>query len=307
MEKKTNGKGIFLLILTAVVWGFAFVAQSVGAEHVNTLVYNGVRFTLGCLSLIPVILLFERNATDKKRMKTTIIAGLVCGVVLFSASTLQQYGIELYTKAGFSDSSGRAGFLTALYMVIVPLIGLFMKKRPSVETWMGVAFAVCGLFLISFTNGFSVSFEDLVVIGCAFLFAIHIVVIDKFGDQMYSLRFAMTQFAVSAILSGIFVLVGVSAGMMEMNTLADLKAGLIPILYGGFLSVGVAYTCQILGQKNAEPAFASIILSTESMFSIIGGALILGETMTARGYVGCGLIFAGVILTQVKIFKRKKA
>jgi len=307
IQKKTNGKGIAFLVITAVVWGFAFVAQSVGSEHVNTLVFNGIRFALGGLSLIPVILLFEKNAKDSKMLKTTWIAGIVCGVVLFTASTLQQYGIELYNKAGFPDSSGRAGFLTALYMVLVPIIGLFLKKRPSAETWFGIAFALAGLFLISFTNGFSVSFEDLVVIACALLFAIHIVVIDRFGENMYSLRFAMTQFMVSAVLSGLFALVGTASGMMEPNTWADIKAAALPILYGGFMSVGIAYTFQILGQKNAEPAFASIILSTESMFSVIGGAIILGETMTVRGYVGCALIFAGIILTQVKIFGRKKA
>ncbi len=306
MEKKTNGKGIAFLIITAVVWGFAFVAQSVGSEYVNSFVFNGIRFALGGLSLIPVIFVFEKGANDKKMLKTTVIAGLVCGVVLFSASTLQQYGIELYNKAGFPDSSGRAGFLTALYMVIVPLIGLFMKKRPSVETWFGIAFAVAGLFLISFTNGFSVSFEDLVIIGCALLFAVHIVVIDRFGEAMYSLRFAMTQFLVCAVLSGLFALVGTASGMMEANTMSDIQAALPAILYGGFMSVGIAYTFQILGQKNAEPAFASIILSTESMFSVIGGAIILGETMTARGYIGCALIFAGIILTQVKIFGRRK-
>ena len=307
MEKKTTGKGIAFLIITAVVWGLAFVAQSVGSEHVNTFVFNGIRFALGGCSLIPVILLFEKNAKDSKMMKTTVIAGLVCGVVLFSASSLQQYGIELYNKAGFPDSSGRAGFLTALYMVIVPIIGLFLRKRPSAETWVGIAFAVAGLFLISFTNGFSISFEDLVIIACALLFAVHIVVIDRFGDSMYSLRFAMTQFLVSAVLSGVFALVGTATGALEAATLEGIKAAAIPILYGGFMSVGIAYTCQILGQKNAEPAFASIILSTESMFSVIGGALILGETMTVRGYLGCALIFAGIILTQVKIFKRKKA
>lgn len=306
MEKKTNGKGIVFLVITAVVWGFAFVAQSVGSEYVNSFVFNGIRFTMGGLSLIPVILVFEKGACDRKMMKTTIVAGLVCGVVLFSASTLQQYGIELYNKAGFPDSSGRAGFLTALYMVIVPLIGLFLKKRPSAETWFGVAFAVAGLFLISFTNGFSVSFEDLVIIGCALLFAVHIIVIDRFGDAMYSLRFAMTQFLVCAVLSGLFAFVGTTSGMMEGNTMADIKAALPAILYGGFMSVGIAYTFQILGQKNAEPAFASIILSTESMFSVIGGAIILGETMTVRGYIGCAMIFTGIILTQVKIFGRKK-
>ena len=152
-----------------------------------------------------------------------------------------------------------------------------------------------GLFLISFTSGFSVSFEDLVVIGCAFLFAVHIIVIDRFGDNMYSLRFAMTQFVVCSLLSAVFAGIGTASGAMEANTLADIKAALV-----------VAYTCQILGQKNAEPTFASIVLSTESMFSAIGGALILNERMTLRGYIGCALIFAGIILTQVKIFKRGK-
>jgi len=208
------------------------------------------------------------------------------------------------TASGFPDSSGRAGFLTALYMVIVPIIGIFQKKRPSAETWCGVALAVFGLFLISFSGGFSVSFEDLVVIACALLFAVHIVVIDRFGDNMYSLRFAMIQFWVSAVLSGVFLFAGAALGSLELNTFADIRAAGLPILYGGIMSVGVAYTCQILGQKNAEPTFASIILSTESMFSAIGGALILHERMTVRGYIGCGLIFAGIILTQVKLKRR---
>lgn len=306
MERKTNAKGIVFLVITAVVWGFAFVAQRVGSDHVNTLTFNAIRFALGAVSLIPVILLFEKGAGDPKIMKTTLLAGLVCGVVLFSASTLQQYGIELYNKAGFQDASGRAGFLTALYMVIVPIIGLFFKKRPSAETWCGVVLAVGGLFLISFSGGFTISFEDIVVIGCALLFAVHIVVIDRFGDNMYSLRFAMTQFAVCSLLSAAFAGIGIASGAMEANTFADIRAALVPILYGGFMSVGVAYTCQILGQKNAEPTFASIILSTESMFSAIGGALILHERMTLRGYIGCALIFAGIILTQVRIGKRAK-
>lgn len=306
MNRKTNAKGVVFLAVTAIVWGFAFVAQSVGADHVNTFVFNAIRFALGALSLIPVILLFEKGANDRGKMKTTTAAGLVCGVLLFSASTLQQYGIELYAAAGFSDGSGRAGFLTALYMAIVPLLGLFFKKRPSAETWCGVALAATGLFLISFSGGFSIRFEDAVVIGCAFLFAVHIIVIDRFGDAMYSLRFAMLQFAVCALLSGIFAAAGTATGALEATTFEDVRAALLPILYGGFMSVGVAYTCQILGQKNAEPTFASIILSTESMFSAIGGALILHERMTLRGYCGCALIFAGIILTQVRLFPQKK-
>ncbi|MBE6615424.1 MAG: DMT family transporter [Ruminococcaceae bacterium] len=304
MEKKTSLKGIIFLVVTAVVWGFAFVAQTAGSEYVGTFLFNGIRFLLGAASLIPVIALFERGADDRKMMKTTLLAGLVCGVVMFSASSLQQYGVELYNKAGYPDGSGRAGFLTALYMVIVPLIGLFMKKRPGIFTWGGIVLATVGLFLISVSEGFTISPEDLVVILCAVLFAVHIVVIDRFGDAMYSIRFSMIQFIVCGLLSFAGWGITIAAGARP-ETFADIRAALLPILYGGLMSVGVAYTCQVLGQKNAEPAFASIILSMESMFSVIGGALILGERMTMRGYLGCGLIFAGVLLTQVKWKKAK--
>lgn len=299
MEKKTSLKGIIFLVVTAVVWGFAFVAQTAGSEYVGTFLFNGIRFLLGAASLIPVIALFEKGAEDPAMCRTTLVAGLVCGVVMFSASTLQQYGVELYNKAGYPDGSGRAGFLTALYMVIVPLIGLFMKKRPGIFTWGGIVLATMGLFFISVSEGFAISVEDLVVILCAVLFAVHIVVIDRFGDGMYSIRFSMIQFVVCGLLSFAGWGISIAAGAAP-ESFADIRAALLPILYGGLMSVGVAYTCQVLGQKHAEPAFASIILSTESMFSAIGGALILGERMTARGYIGCTLIFAGILLTQVK-------
>jgi len=304
MKKETNVKGIVFLVITAVVWGFAFVAQTVSSDHISSFLYNAIRFTLGTLSLIPVICLFEKNADDPAIRKTTLLAGIVCGAVLFSASSLQQLGIALFNAAGYSDSSGRAGFLTALYMVIVPIIGLFMKKCPGIFTWFGVLFAAVGLFFISVSENFTISTEDLVVIGCAVLFAVHIIVIDKFGDRMYSLRFAMIQFAVCALLSAVFQIGGQVLGLIEANTLADVRMSLIPILYGGLMSVGVAYTCQILGQKNTEPALASVILSTEAMFSAIGGALILQERMTTRGYLGCALIFIGILLTQIRFPKK---
>lgn len=303
--KQTNLRGIVFLVVTAVVWGFAFVAQTSGSDHVGTFLFNGIRFLLGSASLFPVIALFEKGATDPHRTKITLIAGAVCGVLLFAASTLQQYGIELYNRAGYPDSSGRAGFLTALYMVIVPLIGLLQKKHPSLTTWGGVLLAAVGLFFVSVSESFTISPEDLVVIACAVLFALHIIVIDQFGDEIYSLHFAQMQFAVCGVLSFAGWGITIGTGMATMETFADVQAALLPILYGGFMSVGVAYTCQILGQKNAEPAFASVILSMESMFSVIGGALILHERMTTRGYIGCILIFCGVMLTQVK-WKKKK-
>ena len=305
-EKKTNLRGIVFLVVTAVVWGFAFVAQTTGSDHVGTFLFNGIRFLLGSASLFPVIALFEKGADDPRRVKITLVAGAVCGVLLFAASTLQQYGIELYNRAGYPDGSGRAGFLTALYMVIVPLIGLFQNKRPGFFTWLGILLAAVGLFFVSVSESFSISPEDLVVLACAVLFAVHIIVIDQFGDQIYSLHFAQMQFVVCGVLSFAGWGITIATGQATMESFADVQAALLPILYGGFMSVGVAYTCQILGQKNADPAMASVILSMESMFSVIGGALILHERMTARGYLGCALIFAGVLLTQIRLGKKKK-
>ncbi len=305
-EKKTNLRGIVFLVVTAVVWGFAFVAQTTGSDHVGTFLFNGIRFLLGSASLFPVIALFEKGADDPRRVKITLVAGAVCGVLLFAASTLQQYGIELYNRAGYPDGSGRAGFLTALYMVIVPLIGLFQKKRPGLFTWLGILLAAVGLFFVSVSESFSISPEDLVVLACAVLFAVHIIVIDQFGDQIYSLHFAQMQFVVCGVLSFASWGITIATGQATMESFADVQAALLPILYGGFMSVGVAYTCQILGQKNADPAMASVLLSMESMFSVIGGALILHERMTARGYVGCALIFAGVLLTQIRLGKKKE-
>ncbi|MDY3941107.1 MAG: DMT family transporter [Eubacteriales bacterium] len=309
-QKKTTGLGIFFLLLTAVVWGFAFVAQTVGSDHVGAFLFNGIRFALGGISLLPVIALFEKKnpdpASHKQLMRTTVTAGIVCGILLCSASTLQQYGIELFQRAGFPDSSGRAGFLTALYMVLVPLFNLFTGKKAGLFTWIGVGFAAIGLFLVSVSSAFTISPEDLVVLGCAVLFAAHILVIDRFGDGLYSLRFSMIQFFVCAVVSFIAWGISIVTGLHTAESFSDLKAALVPILYGGFMSVGVAYTCQVLGQKRADPAVASVLLSMESMFSVIGGALILHERMTARGYIGCVLIFLGVLCTQVK-FRHKPA
>lgn len=308
-EKKTTGIGIVFLIITAVVWGFAFVAQTVGSDHVGTFLFNGIRFALGGLSLLPVIALFEKRSADpqvhKKTMQTTVVAGIVCGILLCSASTLQQYGIELFQRAGFPDSSGRAGFLTALYMVLVPLMNLAFGKKAGLFTWIGVALAAVGLFLVSVSETFTIAPEDLIVLACAALFAAHILVIDRFGDALYSLRFSMIQFLVCAVISLAAWGITTAAGLHRMETLSDLQSAIVPLLYGGFMSVGVAYTCQVLGQKRADPAVASVILSMESMFSVIGGALILHERMTLRGYIGCALISAGVLCTQVK--QKKKA
>ncbi len=283
-------KSTILLFLTAIIWGFAFVAQRVGAEYVGAFTFNGIRFLLGTISLVPVILVFEKEKFDKDKFKNTLISGVLAGVVLFIASTLQQFGVEI------TGSAGKAGFLTGLYIVLVPLIRFIMGKKTSVLTFFGAVFAVVGLFFLCMTgNEISFGIGDIVLIIGAFFWAGHILVVDKFVNNVSPLKFSMTQFFVCGFLSLVFAL------FTEDIELSAIQSAGIPILYGGFMSVGVAYTCQILGQKEADPTFASIVFSTESVFSAIGGAVILHEIMSGRGYLGCVLIFIGIILSQLDI------
>ena len=283
-------KSTILLFLTAIIWGFAFVAQRVGAEFVGAFTFNGIRFLLGTISLIPVILIFEKEKFNKEKFKKTLFSGLLAGIVLFIASTLQQFGVEI------TGSAGKAGFLTGLYIVLVPLIRFVMGKKTSILTFFGAVFAVVGLFFLCMT-GDEISFGigDVVLIIGAFFWAGHILVVDKFVNDVSPLKFSMTQFFVCGFLSIIFAL------FTEEIEFSAIQSAGIPILYGGLMSVGVAYTCQILGQKDADPTFASIVFSTESVFSAIGGAIILHEIMSGRGYLGCVLIFIGIILSQLDI------
>lgn len=298
---KKQYRSLLLLLLTAMIWGFAFVAQLIGANQIDTFTFNGIRFTLGAMSLIPVILLFEKIDKNKKVLKTTIFSGAAAGLILFCASTLQQFGVML------TGSAGKAGFLTGLYTVIVPIIGLFLKQKTSLNTWFGAVLAVIGLYFVSFSNGFeAVGTGDLVLIIGAVMWAFHIIVIDRFSSKIYPIRFAMTQFFVCGLLSA------ACAFIFEDISLTNILAAKFPILYAGIMSVGVAYTCQILGQKNADPTAASIILSTESIFSALGEALVLGIILTGwdympltlKNYIGCAIIFCGIIISQLK-FKRK--
>lgn len=296
---KTKAKSTFLLFLTAIIWGFAFVAQRVGAEFVGAFTFNGIRFLLGSLSLIPVITIFEREKFDKSKFVKTLIPSIIAGVILFIASTLQQLGVE------WTGSAGKAGFLTGLYIVLVPVIRFFMGKKTSILTFFGAMFALVGLFFLCMT-GDEMSFGkgDIVLIIGAFFWAAHILVVDKYVNNISPLKFSMMQFFVCGFLSIIFAL------STETIELSAIKGAGIPILYGGLMSVGVAYTCQILGQKDADPTFASIVFSTESVFSAVGGAIILNEIMSGRGYLGCILIFIGIILSQLnfdsitKFFKK---
>ncbi|MEG1743437.1 MAG: DMT family transporter [Clostridia bacterium] len=289
---KTKIKANIYLWLTAIIWGLAFVAQRIGGDHISAFAYNGIRFFIGAITLIPVFLIFEKNKGDAKKQKLTLITGVVCGIILFLASSLQQLGIV-------TTGAGKAGFLTGLYTVIVPIIGFFIGRKTTIFTWIGVICAAFGLYLLSFQGSFSITSGDIMLISCAFLFAFQMTIIDKYIPNINPLRFSFWQFITTAVLSSIVSLI------FETVSFNDIKLAAWPILYGGFLSVGVAYTLQILGQRDSDPTYAAIVFSTESVFAAIGGMLFLGELMPVQGYIGGALIFAGIIISQFK--KRSKS
>lgn len=286
---KIRLKSVIMLFTAAIVWGFAFSAQvMVDTEVLGNFSFNCVRFILGSASLIPVILLFEREKFDKDKMKRTVFAALVAGTVLFIASALQQYGISI------NHNAGKAGFITGLYTVLVPIIGfLVLRNKTGLNTWIAAIVAVLGLFLLSAGDGFDeINMGDVVVFIGAFFWAGHILVIDKFVDGVSPIKFAHLQFLVCGLWN---LLV---AAFCENITWAGISMTAVPILYTGLMSTGVAYTCQILGQKGTNPNLSAIILSTECVFSAVGGAIVLNESLSAKGYVGCVLMFLGIIISQ---------
>lgn len=274
-----------LLLLTAFIWGAAFVAQSVGGEAVGCFTFNGVRSLIGALVLLPVIWLMD--AKKKEDQKTLITGGICCGVMLCIASNFQQFGISFTTV-------GKAGFITAMYILIVPILGLFMKKKPGLQVWLGVVLAVMGLYLLCMTSeSFSLSKGDFLVLICAGFFSLHILIIDYFSPKVDGVRMSCIQFLVCGILSMVM------AFIFETPEFSAILSGWLPILYAGVLSCGVAYTLQIVGQKNMDPTVASLILSLESVFSVLAGWLILNQTLSLRELSGCVLMFLAIILAQL--------
>ncbi|WP_261830605.1 DMT family transporter [Inconstantimicrobium mannanitabidum] len=293
MNNKRLGANM-LLLLTAAIWGFAFVAQRVVTGAIGAFTFNGIRFGLGSLSLIPLIIYFEKKKkstcndkqTNEVNYKKRILPGILIGTILYAGSALQQVGI-IYTTAG------KASFITGLYMVLVPIIGLFLGHKIGKSSWIGVGLAVIGLYLLSVNGDFSIGYGDLLEVIGAVFWAIHILSIDYFSDKIEPLKLSCIQFATCSVLSLITALI------FEQITIIGISNAIVPILYGGLLSVGVAYTLQVVAQKNAKPSHAAIILSMESVFGAIGGAIILGETMSTKGYIGCILILAGILLSQI--------
>lgn len=292
-----------LLILTAFIWGVAFVAQSEGGDAVGPYTFNCIRSLIGSAVLLPVIAILDKMKLTKRRPSTgkernTLLAGgISCGVILCIASNLQQMGLY------YGTSAGKAGFLTACYILLVPVLGLFLKKKCSLNIWIGVAVTLAGLYLLCMDDSFSIRFSDILLLLCALVFAVHILVIDHFSPLVDGVRMSCIQFFTAGVLSMIpmfFMDMKHSlSGIGEWAPALTTADSWIPILYAGILSCGVAYTLQIVGQQGVNPTVASLLLSLESVFSVIAGWVILGEKMGGRELLGCALIFTAVILAQL--------
>lgn len=290
-----------ILFLTACIWGLGFIAQSVGMDYVEPFTFTAARNSLAFLVLIPYIMIADKRAqkndtrvinnepfikriTDSKQL---IIGGICCGVCLFAASSLQQFGVK-YTTVG------KAGFITAMYMVLVPIFGIFLHKKAGLKVWAAVALAAFGMYLLCITKGeFRLQFGDSLVFACAVGFTFHILTIDHFSPKTDGVKLSCIQFFVC------FILASVCAFLFETPNLQAIFAAGVPILYAGVFSSGVAYTLQIIGQKGMNPTVASLILSLESVVSVLAGWLILGQTLSTREICGCILAFAAIILVQL--------
>lgn len=291
-------KNSALLFLTAAIWGVAFVAQSVGMDYVGPFTFNAVRFLLGGTVLLPFLMWKRKNGQDeagwreksreekKQARRITLIGGICCGLALSTASLLQQNGILHTTVA-------KAGFITALYIVIVPVLGLFFRKKVRPLVWLSVALAVAGMYLLCIRESFAIGRGDFLVFLCAIVFSIHILVIDHFSPKADGVALSCVQFYTSSVVCGIGMF------LTETPSWQAIVSGWMPILYAGILSCGVAYTLQIIGQKGMDPTVASLILSLESVISLIAGWLLLGQKLSLKEAAGCALVFIAIILAQL--------
>ncbi len=286
-------KSDILLLLTAAIWGFAFVAQRVGMEHVGPFIFNAIRFALGTLAMLPFVVATRRNP---KRMSKRFIwfGGLLAGLFLFLGASLQQIGV-VYTTAV------KAGFITGLYVVLVPFIGITLRHKITMGNWIGAILAAVGLYFLTITNSFTIEKGDFYVFLSAFFWAGHMHIIGWLSPKIEASRIAMMQFTLVSI-SSFF-----TAFAIETFTLRDILNAAIPILYGGLMSVGVAYTLQVVAQKDAPPTHAAIILSLEAVFAVLGGWLILSEMLSLRSLFGCALMLAGMLMSQLGLHWRRGA
>lgn len=299
--RKKELKGTAMLLLTAFIWGIAFVAQSDGMNYVGPFTFNCVRMVIGGLVLIPCIFILERmkgSWTEKKVERTNkkymFIGGILCGIALGAAAALQQIGIQ-YTTVG------KAGFITAMYIIIVPVLGIFFRRKAGVRVWISVIIAVAGLYLLCMSGSLKLGRGDLLVLLCALVFSVHILLIDYFSPKTDGVKMSCIQFLTAGLISAVPML------LFEKPAVSDITAAWLPILYAGVLSCGVAYTLQVIAQKDADPTVASLVLSLESVFSVLAGWVILGQVLSGREILGCVLMFAAIILAQLPSVSKRGA
>ncbi|MDD6276568.1 MAG: DMT family transporter [Clostridia bacterium] len=284
-----------MLVLAAMIWGLSFVAQSEGMKHVEGFTFNGIRMLMGAAVLMPIIA-FKRiknpvkttKAQKKIVFKKYAAAIIPVGLALFIGSNLQQFAFN-YTEVG------KVGFLTAIYMLLVPIFGLFMKKRPPFTVWIGVILGMGGLYLLCMgsSNTLNLGKGEILTLICAVAFAIHIILIDKFASEIDPVVLSCGQFLITGVLSVICMFI------FEEPKISEINAAIVPILYSGIMSSGVAFTLQVIGQKYTEPTIASMLLCLESVFSVIFAFLILGQSMETREYIGCAVMFCAIIIAQI--------
>lgn len=300
MSKKMQSN--ILLLLTAIIWGSAFVAQKSGMDYVEPFTFNGIRTFIGGLVLIPVIFFMEKKNPPEeisreektKKNKELLIGGICCGLALFAASSLQQFGVS-YTTAG------KAGFITTLYVVFVPIISVLLRKKVRPIMWLCVAMGAVGLYLLCMTDAsFRLTFGDTLVLLCAVAFAVHILTVDHFSPRMDGIKLSCIQFLTVGIVSMVCMFI------FEHPDIHAILDCAVPLLYAGVLSCGLGFTFQVVAQKHAEPTVASLLMSLESVFAVVFGALLLHETMSMRELSGCLIIFIAVIISQLPEKKPQK-
>ncbi len=286
-----------MLLITAFIWGSSFVAQSKGLDYVGPFTFNTVKNIIGGFFLIPIIMVIDKikmknQLTDqqfkeeKVMNKTLIIGGILCGIALYAGCSLQQFGL-LYTTAG------KSGFITALYIVIVPLLGIFFKNRITLKVWISVVVAIFGFYLLCITENFNINKGDIITLICALFFSIHILLIDYFAPRVDGVRMSCIQFFICGIISFFSMII------FEEPSISSILSAWLPLAYAGFLSCGVAYTLQVIAQKDTEPVIASLIMSLEAVFAALSGWLILHEVLSVQEFIGCILVFVAIVITQL--------
>lgn len=302
--RKKQTMGSMMLLITSIIWGCAFVAQKVGDDYLGPFSFTGIRFLLSAIFLIVIVcvrdLLIYKKLTlfkmEKKKRNTVILGGVLCGIALFLASNLQQYSMH-------GTSVGKSSFITALYIVLVPILGLFIKKKVKIIEWISVLFAMISLVLLCFKKEESgINIYDFGLLGCALFFSIQILLIDHFSKDNDCMLMAMIQFIVCGSLSCILMLI------FEKPTTSSINDALIPLLYAGLASGGIAYTLQFTGQKYTNPVVASVIMSLEAVVGLIAGAIIIHERLSNQELIGCLMMFLAIIIAQIPFdkFNKKK-